>query len=196
MIVEAFEFMAKNPVPGCLVEFGVWRGDGLEQIEFLMRRDLGGGIPVYGFDSFEGMPHTDVELKDNHSIVWAPGGYADTSIEAVAARLPTVRLVKAIFSDLKPLKEYGIDKVRFARIDCDIYEGYRDSLRLLTPHLQIGSVLLFDEGLAPDDPRYHDSIRDSGERAIREWLNETGFKLRVLQSQWTEFLAVIESRAE
>ena len=190
MIVQAFEYMKQNPVPGVLCEFGVWTGDGLEQIEFLGRRDLG-GVPVYGFDSFEGMPPTEVDLKDCHAEVWKPGGYK-SDIEAVQRRIPAARLIKGVFSNLLSLDRYGISKVRFARLDCDIYEGYRDALRLLTPFVGKGTVLLFDEGVAPDDPRYHDSIRDSGVRAIEEWKQSSGFRLKVLNSKWTEMLAVIE----
>lgn len=194
MIGNAFLLMAEHPALGCLIEFGVWKGDGLAQIEYLMRRDLGGGIPVYGFDSFEGMPVSGVELNDNQKIVWRPGGFSDTSLEEVQKRLPTVKLIKAVFSDLKPLAEYGIHRVRFARIDCDIYEGYRDSLRLLTPHLQIGTYLLFDEGVAIPDFRYYESLRDSGARAIHEWQRNSGFRLAVIGTNGTECLTVVSER--
>ena len=151
--------------------------------------------PIYGFDSFEGMPETSVTLADNHKIVWRPGGFSDTSVEAVRARVPEARIIKAVFSDLRPLIEYGIERVRFARIDCDIYEGYRDALRLLTPCIAVGTVLLFDEGVAPDDPRYHDSIQDSGERAISEWQEESGWRLKIIESKWTELLTVVEGKS-
>lgn len=193
MIWDAFELMRSQPVDGCLIEFGVWTGNGLESIVRLSKEKLGGGITVFGFDSFEGMPVTDVPLGDNHAEVWRPGGYSDTSIEAVQKRIPEAILVKSVFSDLKPLSEYGIGMVRFARIDCDIYEGYRDSLRLLTPHLQVGTVLLFDEGVAIPDFRYYESLRDSGARAIHEWQKETGIRLNVVKSVGTECLTTVES---
>ena len=191
MIWDAFNLMQGQPVDGCLIEFGVWTGNGLEAIEKLSREMLGGGIAVYGFDSFEGMPPTKVELADNHAVVWREGGYSDTSLEAVQKRIPAAHLTKAVFSDLKPLSEYGIDKVRFARIDCDIYEGYRDSLKLLTPHLQVGTVLLFDEGVAIPDFRYYESLRDSGARAIHEWQKETGIRLNIVKSVGTECLTIV-----
>lgn len=193
MIVKAFEMMRDYPLPGCMVEFGVWQGDGLVKMAALSEEYLKCQLPLYGFDSFEGFPETEVDLQDNHKIVWRAGNYADTTLDEVQKRVPSARIIKAVFSDLHPLIEYGIDRVRFARIDCDIYEGYRDSLALMTPHLQVGSLLLFDEGVAPDDPRYHDSIRDSGERAIREWQEKSGVKLKVLLSHWTECLSIVES---
>lgn len=192
MIHEAFEYMANYPVLGTLCEFGVWQGAGLEAIESCSKRFLGGEIPIYGFDSFEGMPVTAVIFHDQNKVDWRPGGYANTSVEAVQSRVPEAHLIKGVFGNLPALFKFGIEKVRFARIDCDIYEGYRDALNLLTPCVSSGTVLLFDEGVAPDDARFHDSIRDSGERAISEWKERTGNKLRILHSHWTECLTVIE----
>lgn len=192
MIGDAFEYMAAHPVPGVLCEFGVWQGLGLESIAQCSKQYLGGEIPIYGFDSFKGMPVTSVQFHDQNAVDWRPGGYADTSVEQVQIHVPSARLIKGVFETLPPLIDFGIIQVRFARLDCDIYEGYRDALRLLTPCISPGTVLLFDEGVAPDDPRYHDGIRDSGERAIREWQGQSGKKLRVLQSCWTESLTVVE----
>jgi hypothetical protein len=191
MIYEAFQYMAAHPAPGVFCEFGVWQGGGLEAIRQCSENFLGGGIPIYGFDSFEGMPVTEVKFHDQNAVDWRPGGYADTSVEIAQNRVPEAHIIKGVFGDLAPLAVFGIDKVRFARIDCDIYEGYRDALRLLTPCLSFGSVLLFDEVVAPDDPRFHDGIQDSGERAIREWCESTGAKLKVLQNRWTESLTVL-----
>lgn len=192
MICEAFEYMEKHPVPGVLCEFGVYQGLGLESIAERSRINLGGGIPIYGFDTFEGMPKTSVTLHDNCAEIWRPGGYADTSMEAVQKRVPEAHLIKGNFNTLPALITYGIDRVRFARLDCDLYESYRDALRLLSPSLWYGTVLLFDEAVAPNDSRYHDSVRDSGERAVREWRKESGFPFRVIHDEWTERLAVIE----
>lgn len=192
MIGDAFEYMSHHPVPGVLCEFGVWQGGGLESIKLCSEEYLGGGIPIFGFDTFEGMPVTSVQLKDHCAEVWRPGGYADTSRALVEARVPGVALIKGEFGTLGPLLDYGIMQVRFARIDCDIYEGYRDALRLLTPAIQKGTILLFDEGVAPDDERYHAGVRDSGERAIREWEQTSGVHLRTLQEKWTERLGVVE----
>lgn len=192
MIWEAFQYLAAHPVPGVLCEFGVWQGAGLAAIDAYSREFLGGDIPIYGFDSFEGMPKTAVIFHDQNAVDWRPGGYADTSMALVENRVPNATLIKGVFETLPPLWTLGITKVRFARIDCDIYEGYRDALRLLTPCVSSGTVLLFDEGVAPDDTRFHDGIRDSGERAIREWRLKTGIKLRELHTRWTEMLAVVE----
>lgn len=192
MIGEAMEYLSYYPAEGVLCEFGVWQGEGLEAIAAASKRYLGGGIPLFGFDSFTGMPKTEVIFHDECAEIWREGGYADTNLELVQTRVPTAHLIKGVFGTLPSLLDLGIDKVRFARLDCDIYEGYRDALKLLTPSVTKGTVLLFDEGVAPNDPRYHDGVRDSGERAIREWLEETGVTIRALHSRGTECLTVIE----
>jgi O-methyltransferase len=190
VIAEAFDYMAAKSLDGCFCEFGVWQGAGLALIDRLARKLAGPHAKVFGFDSFEGMPKTAVDLHDNQAIVWAAGGY-QSNIMDVAGRVPKAKLIKGIFSDLLPLAEYGIGKVRFASLDCDLYESYRDALRLLTPHLQVGTVLLFDEVIPTLDKRYHDSIRDSGQRAVDEWLEANQWKLKPLNIFNTAWLTEV-----
>lgn len=191
MIGDAVDYMYHYPVPGCIVEFGVWRGDGLKSIADCVESRLGGGIPMFAFDSFEGMPPTEVNLEDDQKEAWKPGGYSDTSVELVQQKVPGATIIKGVFSSLRPLAEYGIERVRLARLDCDIYEGYRDALRLLTPHVGKGTLFLFDEGFAVEDPRYHNSIRESGVRAIHEWQEREDINLHILKIDNTEMMAVI-----
>lgn len=144
------------------------------------------------------MPATDVPLEGGCATDWAKGTFADTSLESVQARLKDegihATLTKGIFSDLKPLEQYGIDHVRFAHIDADIYEGYRDALRLITPYVQVGTVILFDESIPPTDYRYQ-SVRAHGKRALEEWEQTTGFNLHLIRFEWTVALCVIVDEA-
>src|SRR5947209_16273178 len=112
--------MAAAPVPGCLVEFGVYQGHGLCALARLARRYLPDVPPIYGFDSFAGMPASSQPLTGALAKFWAPGTFSDTSQGRVEARLHRegveAKLVPGVFSDLRPLGEYGIDKVRFANL--------------------------------------------------------------------------------
>ena len=191
---RAFALMTKVPIEGAIVEFGVYQGGSLASFVSLARRHLRDVPPVFGFDTFSGIPSSQVELSHALADFWAEGEFANTSVDRVRSRLnklgvePT--LVPAIFSDLAPLAGYGVDRVRFAHIDADIYEGYRDALQLLTPHLQVGTVIMFDETVPPAEWRYQ-SIREHGQRALREWEEETGFKLHEIRLEWTVALTVI-----
>jgi Macrocin-O-methyltransferase (TylF) len=189
MMEKAVQLSAGCP-SGCIVEFGVYRGDALLAFRDLAKKYLPPNTEIYGFDSFAGMPKTAVPLTRALTRDWAEGAFGDTNLKTVRRRVPSARLVKGVFSWHSSLLAFGIEKVRLAHVDADIYEGYRDALRLLTPCVQLGSVLLFDEGQCPDNPEYI-SVRDHGERAIREWQNSTGIKLEVIESQWTQVLTQI-----
>lgn len=191
---RAFKLMAVAPVAGCFVEFGVYRGDGLRTMSLLAKRHLPGSSELYGFDSFEGMPSTAAPLENGLAQDWRPGSFSDTSLDAVQRSLHAhgveARLVKGIFADLAPLAEYGIGKVRFAHVDADIYEGYRDAFRLLTPHVQVGTVLLCDEVVPLTDPRRL-GMRMHGRRALAEWEAATGLNLHLIRFESSAALYVI-----
>lgn len=194
MFERAFKLMKKAPVKGCFVEFGVFQGDSLIQTIKMATKYLGKNIDFYGFDSFKGMPPTKVPLTQSLGKSWAKGTFSDTSFDFVKKRLKKERLkatlVKGVFSKLKPLSSYGISKIRFANIDADIYEGYRDALELITPYIQIGTVILFDECIAPSDYRYQ-GIKLHATRAIQEWEKKTSLNLHLIRFKWTNGLCVV-----
>ena len=86
---RAFRLLERVPVPGCLVEFGVYQGGGLVTMARLARQTLGRVPPLYGFDTFGGIPASDVPLEHFLAERWAAGSFADTSVEAVRAVLAT-----------------------------------------------------------------------------------------------------------
>ncbi len=191
---RAFRLLGAVPVPGAIVEFGVYKGDGLASMARYAAHGLGEVPPLLGFDTFAGMPRSRVALDGSLAHDWAPGSFGDTSLEAVRARLErdgvNATLIPGEFKDVKSLAEHGIDRVMLAHIDADIYEGYRDALRLLTPHLQPGSVLLFDESVPPTEWSSQ-SVRDHGQRAVREWEALSGLNLHLIRFEWTVALCVI-----
>lgn len=164
-----FERAVELAPEGDVVEFGVYTGNSLGWL-----RRLAPSRRLFGFDSFEGMPPTQVELRLDAAVMWAPGTFRG-GLEAARAAVPGATLVKGLFADLGPLEAYGVGAVALAHLDCDIYEGYRDALRLLTPRLVPGAVMVFDEGAVPEDPAWA-SVADHGVRAIREWQEESGWK--------------------
>ncbi len=187
--------MEKAPIQGCFVEFGVYQGHSLKDTLKMAKKYLGIMPKAYGFDSFKGMPSTKKPLAGKLSLGWDKGTFSDTSVEIVKNRLREAgvraEVVSGEFGKLPPLKKFGINKIRFAYIDADIYEGYRDALKLITPHLQIGTVIIFDEYFPPSDYKYNQSVRDHGMRAIREWENQTGINIHVIRFEWSSTLCVV-----
>jgi hypothetical protein len=56
--------------------------------------------------------------------------------------------------------------------------------------LQVGTVIIFDESVPPNDWRYQ-SVREHGQRAVREWENETRINLHLIRFEWTVALCVV-----
>lgn len=186
--------MRKAPIRGDFVEFGVYRGRSLVETIRMANKRLKEKHSFYGFDSFEGMPSTKKPLTERLREDWAMGTFADTSLKFVQDRLDNARvkaiLVKGVFDKLPLLKEFGVNKIRFAHLDADIYEGYRDALKHILPHIQIGTIIMFDEFLAPSHPD-HQSVRDHAMRAIREWEEKEKINLHLIRFEWASALCVI-----
>ncbi len=125
---------------GLWMEFGVANG---RSIAFIATRT---GAPVYGFDTFEGLPEH-----------WSPRMRAGRfSRGGVPPPAPTnVVFVKGLFD--RTLPEFLVSRsevmAAFVHIDCDLYSSTRTVLANLGRRIRAGSVLVFDEfcGLLPDD---------------------------------------------
>jgi predicted O-methyltransferase YrrM len=117
------------PKDGLTLEFGVAGGESIRQIA-AMRPG-----PIYGFDSFEGLPED-----------WF--GYLRKGFFAQdLPRVPAgVTLVKGWFSDtLEGFLQQHPGPVAFLHVDSDLYSSADYVLRGLEPRLAPGAVILFDE---------------------------------------------------
>src|SRR5438270_12667826 len=86
---RAFRLLDRVPVPGCLVEFGVYQGGGLVTMARLARQMLGRVPPLYGFDTFGGVPASDVPLEHFLAERSAAGCFAAPCAPAVRALAAT-----------------------------------------------------------------------------------------------------------
>jgi hypothetical protein len=137
--------MIRPSCDGLWMEFGVFRGATITQIANWKKAFCGDtSQPVYGFDTFSGLPSN-----------WRPGyhiGSFDIPNGTNITVPSNVILLKGLFIDTLPTELRLIDReyqchtpVSFAHIDCDIYEGARDVLFLLGSRLVSGSIIVFDE---------------------------------------------------
>jgi hypothetical protein len=135
--------------------------------------ELGVERPIYGFDSFEGLP----EPMKGRDLPFLKGEFSDTIYEEVYNTLDCktrdITLIKGWFEDtLKSSQALAVKEIAYARIDCDLYLPALQCLEFLQPRLVDGAILVFDDWCwgAP-----------LGEtRAFYEWALASGFKFQFL----------------
>ena len=194
MTERAVRLLARAKQQGAIIEFGVFRGHGLLQIAHFMRQvDM--QPPLSGFDTFAGMPPTEVSSGDLVDEQWAVGVFSDTSADSVRKRFDDdgfdVTLIEGVFDPAVPLTERGVEHIAMVHLDADIYEGYRDALTLITPHLRPGMVLLMDESEPPGNADYFFGVQRHGQRAFHEWWLENDVPLLHVRSEWTIAMYVV-----
>jgi hypothetical protein len=148
-------------VPGNIVEFGVFGGGSTRVLRRTLRRLQRGQIlgprkEIFACDSFLGLPER----------------YENLDVGAFAAAPPKIRgvhIIEGSFDDsLTPDLARRVGRVALASFDADLYSSTLCALRWLTPLLDTGSLLLFDEYLGAGG---------NGERrAHEEWRRETGLQ--------------------
>jgi predicted O-methyltransferase YrrM len=153
-----------RPVPGHIIEFGTWKGastrvirDELWQSLIWDRRQR--GKRIYACDSFKGLAEDYEHLQKGVFATEVP-------------KLRGVRIVNGYFEDsLTEQLAREIGRISLAHLDADLYSSTLTALTWMTPLLQPGSVLLFDE-LIGEDP--------AEARALLEWQQASGVQLALL----------------
>jgi hypothetical protein len=158
---------ARGQVNGGYYEFGLYRGFSFWYANNLAH-DLGLNLNFHGFDSFEGLPPSEVDIHRN----WQPGSYA-CGVEQVTSWLEQWKMPlpyslhkgwysPELFEGIE--NSHTLPAPAIAVIDSDLYESATEILRMLHHRLSVGLILLCDDfnAFAGDD--------DHGERrALREF---------------------------
>lgn len=153
-------FKAADVSGGRLIcEFGVFKADTLNHLARLTDHQL------YGFDSFQGLPHG----QSDH---WEKGRFAVAELPKVG---PNVTLVNGWFNETVPgfLLEHP-EPVGFMHIDCDLYSSAKTIFELFEKQLCPGTVIVFDEFFN------YPSWQDGEFKALQEFLEKTGFKVEYI----------------
>lgn len=142
------------PDEGMALEFGVYSGTTLE----IIARIRGRHEPVYGFDSFEGLPED-----------WRSTFPAATFAVDEFPTIPGAELVVGWFDDTLPtfLTQHP-GPVALVHVDCDLYSSAKTVLDLVGPRLIEGSVVVFDEYFNYPGWEKHEH------RAWQEYVDRTG----------------------
>lgn len=163
----------KPTCAGIWAEFGVASGGTVNLAAKFRRTHCSSSCPpVYGFDTFTGLPENWVRDDKN---TWKTHAFDQQGFPPVE---PNVHLVKGLFNESLPkfLSEQAIyapsdEVVSFLHIDCDLYAGARDALTTLAPKLVVGTVIVFD------DLVNYQYFKDHELKAMWEWVTATGTKL-------------------
>jgi hypothetical protein len=122
-------------IEGLWLEFGVWKGTTINWMAATTNQT------VYGFDSFEGLPHD-----------WDRGNCIQSAKDFnLNGKMPRVRdnviLIKGWFKDTIPqFAKIQKDKpIALMHVDCDLYSSTKQIFDNLANNIVAGTVIIFDE---------------------------------------------------
>lgn len=209
-IRAAASFVAWNQIPGDYLEFGVWRGYsfsiawqeihrqrqnhfrfGYESPEYLEWKRS--NPRFFAFDCFEGLPGGTSEPR---MVDYQAGSYScserefRSNIESTGVRLDDVILVKGLYQNTctaETRQKHGLSKAAIVMIDCDLYSSTVPVLEFLTPLVQQGTILIFDDWF-----RFQGSPNHGEQLACKEWLERnTQIELREFWRQGPQAVSFI-----
>lgn len=124
--------IARGCPPGCIVEFGVYKGGSAWHLARVAREQ---GRELHLYDTFEGIPFR-IDI-DNHQV----GDFADTTYEAVCAAIPDAHVHKGVF----PESLVPMPAIAFVHVDADQYQSIKSALEVLGPLMVKGGAMVFDD---------------------------------------------------
>jgi hypothetical protein len=156
-------FKMVQDVQGCILECGVYAGQGLmswAQMSAILEPVGGAFRHVYGFDTFAGFP--SVHRKDVEGAVKLDWRRGDLRMDRLAdlqrcielfdgnrflPQFPKVSLIKGDFRKTARvfLRQNPHVLVSLLYLDFDLYEPTKLALELFLPRMPAGAVLAFDE---------------------------------------------------
>lgn len=153
--------MGRCAVEGLTLEFGVYAGNSLRVIAGCTTD------PVYGFDSFEGLPEDWTRHQKK--------GRFDLKGKRPKFEEANVRLVPGWFEQTLPafLSEHQ-GPVRFLHVDSDLYSSAATVFTHLKPRIVPGTVIVLDEYFNYPGWEQHEF------RAFQEFVGSAGLKYSYL----------------
>jgi O-methyltransferase len=129
-------------LPGHMAECGVYRGGSAQLLSWVIHGAEMRGIRLHLFDTFTGTPDHAVPERD-HDL---PGYFANTSVEAVKARLRPYAefcdyhpgLIPATFADVSNVGPFSL-----VHVEVDLYSAVLECCQWFWPRLTPGGVMIF-----------------------------------------------------
>ena len=146
----AARFLQTNEIRGSYLEFGVYRGAAFAHFYHAFRRHRL-DVPMFGFDSFQGLPTARGADAAAGFRRYAEGYFACTEAE-VRSELRRRRVPPAAYVLVPGFYEHSLMPALYERpglapsavvlVDCFYYDSTRLALEFITPTLQNGTVLM------------------------------------------------------
>ncbi|MGH2609852.1 MAG: TylF/MycF/NovP-related O-methyltransferase [Tepidiformaceae bacterium] len=149
----AARFVKGNRIEGSYLEFGVWRGSTFAQFYHTFRRHRL-DVPMYAFDSFEGLPEPVGGDALTGYEPFRAGQFGCSTVEFTAEMrgrwVPesAYTIVAGFYADtLRPelAEKLGLGPAALVWIDCVLYESARRVLEFVRPLLQNGTMLMLND---------------------------------------------------
>lgn len=154
MLERAFDFVRHNTVLGDYYEFGVYAGKTFQYAYHAAEARGLKKMHFHAFDSFEGFSQPKGHDDIGHVVKGGRFCSLEQFIKNVrGAGVPANRFTttKGWFSDtlegegkISTQKNLGDSKIAVVWLDADLYEPTISALNFLTPRLQDGTVMMFD----------------------------------------------------
>lgn len=194
IIAKAARFAACEMIEGDYLEFGVYQGKSFinsykwlkQQFNSRINLEIGGehhpkakeertniwkNMRFIAFDSFEGLP--PLSNEDSASADFQQGQYA-CSEEAFSRRiqeegvpLEKVKIVPGFFDQTcndATTNRLNLKKAAIVWLDADLYSSTKTVLQFITPLLQDGTILIFDDWYS-----FRGNPQQGVQKAFYEW---------------------------
>jgi O-methyltransferase len=131
------ERLKREKIPGAFAELGVYRGDTARIIHL-----MDPSRPFHLFDTFEGLPETDLGKETGEAATYSSERFSDTTVGKVKKRINGNEMI-IFHQGYFPDSTKGIEDEQFAlvSIDADLYNPIAAGLNYFYPRLSPGGVI-------------------------------------------------------
>lgn len=191
---RAVEYVATRPIPGAVVECGVWRGGSMMAVALTLLRLGVTDRDLYLFDTFSGMTepgdedvkHTGERAADvlagssreSHDWAIAPIDQVRDAVLGVGYPEDRVHFVQGRVEDTVPAN--APPEIALLRLDTDWYASTKHELVHLYPRVARGGVLIVDDY----------AYWQGAGQAVDEYLEESELSLLLNRIDYTARLVV------
>lgn len=161
-LLQAIDYVVEQPVPGDLVECGVWRGGSVMAMAHRLQAHGEYSRELWLYDTYEGMTDPsefDIEATTGTTAkallsstpiadgdnVWCIASLDDVTANIASTGYPLshVHFVKG--DVVSTLQQTIPDRIALLRLDTDWYASTKVSLEVLYPRMSPGAVCILDD---------------------------------------------------